>query len=64
MNRTGSLFQSRRRNFAGLILLLTVFALFVVHSHVLGQDKQGFPDGYDAVQVAPKVIGSFLRTRL
>ena len=53
MNRIGNLFQSRRRTFAGLVLLLTAFALFVGHSHVLGQDKSGFPDGYDAVQVAP-----------
>ena len=54
MNRTENLFQSRSRNFAGLVLLLTAFALFAGRSHVFGQDKAGFPDGYDAVQVAPK----------
>ena len=36
------------------MVLLSGFALVAVRSHLLGQDKPGFPDGYDAVQVAPK----------
>jgi hypothetical protein len=52
MNRT-NLFRSRRRGFAALILLLGALGLVAGRSHLLGQDKAGFPDGYDAVQVAP-----------
>jgi hypothetical protein len=48
------LFQSRRRGFAALILLLGALVLVAGRSRLLGQDNSGFPDGYDAVQVAPK----------
>jgi hypothetical protein len=30
-----------------------VFAVFGWHFYVYGQDKSGFPDGYDAMQAAP-----------
>jgi hypothetical protein len=46
-------FWSRKRSFAALLLLLSALVLSVGRSHLLGQDKSGFPDGYDAVQVAP-----------
>jgi hypothetical protein len=54
MNRTGKFFGSRRHGFAAVLLLISAFTLFVERSHLFGQDKSGFPDGYDAVQVAPK----------
>jgi hypothetical protein len=54
MSRTRSLLQSRWRSFASLILVLIAFALVAGRLHLFGQDKSGFPDGYDAVQVAPK----------
>ena len=53
MHRTNFL-RSRRHSFSALILLLSAFALLAGRSHLLGQDKSGFPDGFDAVQVAPK----------
>jgi hypothetical protein len=53
MNRTRNFFQSRGRSFAALILLLSAFALVAWRSYLFEQDKSGFPDGYDAVQVAP-----------
>jgi hypothetical protein len=34
-------------------MLVSFFALFARHSHLFGQDKSDFPDGYDAVQAAP-----------
>lgn len=37
---------------AGVITL--AFGIFVGHFYLYGQDKSGFPDGYDAVQAAPK----------
>jgi hypothetical protein len=48
-----SLFTSRRRRFAALLFLLSACAVFVGGSRFLGQDRPGFPAGYDAVQVAP-----------
>jgi hypothetical protein len=53
MNRTGSFLQSRKRRLAALVLLLSTSALWEGWSYCFGQDKSGFPDGYDAVQVAP-----------
>ena len=46
-------FALRKRRWipAGLV---TVLAVFAVHFYMFGQDKAGFPDGYDAVQSAPK----------
>jgi hypothetical protein len=35
-------------------LVLCSFVLLAGRSYPLGQDKTGFPDGYDGVQVAPK----------
>jgi predicted metal-dependent enzyme (double-stranded beta helix superfamily) len=53
MNRTKIFLPSRRRSFAAGAFLVCVFALFVGRSHLLGQNKSDFPDGYDGVQVAP-----------
>jgi hypothetical protein len=53
MNQTGNLLRSRKHRFAALTLLLIAFVLFAGRWHIFGQDKSGFPDGYDAVQVAP-----------
>jgi len=41
----------RRALLATSALLL---GLFILHFTVYGQDKSGFPDGFDAVQAAPK----------
>ncbi len=46
-------FWSRKRSFAGLLLVLTALVLVAGRSHLWGQSKSDFPDGYDAVQVAP-----------
>lgn len=35
------------------ILVLGSFFLLATHFYIYGQDKSGFPDGYDAVQAAP-----------
>lgn len=43
---------SRKRGVATLVLL-SALALLAWRSRLFGQDKSGFPDGYDAVQVAP-----------
>jgi hypothetical protein len=37
---------------AGAITIASV--IFAGHFYLYGQDKSGFPDGYDAVQAAPK----------
>jgi hypothetical protein len=36
------------------VLIVSTLALVTWHFYVYGQDKSGFPDGYDAVQAAPK----------
>lgn len=36
-----------------MILAISALALFAQRSDLLGQNKADFPDGYDAVQVAP-----------
>lgn len=35
-------------------VLTIAFVTLASHSYLYGQDKPGFPDGYDAVQAAPK----------
>jgi hypothetical protein len=52
MNRT-TFSRSRKRGFVALILLLGSSVLVMGRSHLFGQDKSDFPDGYDAVQAAP-----------
>lgn len=47
-------FRSCGRSFAALLLLLSAFVFFPGRSHLFGQDKTAFPDGFDAVQAAPK----------
>jgi hypothetical protein len=48
MNRT-TFSRSRKRGFVALILLLGSLALFAGRTHIFGQGKASFPDGYDAV---------------
>src|ERR1700721_2786222 len=51
--------NSRNRRFGArklgviVILVLTFMALPARHFYLYGQEKSGFPDGYDAVQAAP-----------
>jgi len=52
MNRTHRFGLSRKGIFAGAMLSLVV-SVFAIEAHVAAQDQFGFPDGYDAVQVAP-----------
>ena len=52
MNRTHRFGLSRKGIFAGAMLLLVV-SVFAIEAHIAAQDQSGFPDGYDAVQVAP-----------
>ncbi len=44
--------HSRQHGFI-VFLCLSFLILFAGHRYVYGQDKTGFPDGYDAVQAAP-----------
>jgi hypothetical protein len=44
----------RRSKKSLTFLILCTVALFVWHFYAYGQDKSGFPDGFDAVQAAPK----------
>src|SRR5271157_3229357 len=53
MNQPRRFVQIRKRR----VLLATsalLLGLFIVHFAVYGQDKSSFPDGFDAVQAAPK----------
>jgi hypothetical protein len=53
MNEPKCFLQIRKRR----VLLATstlLIGLFILHFTVYGQDKSGFPDGFDAVQAAPK----------
>jgi predicted metal-dependent enzyme (double-stranded beta helix superfamily) len=53
MNESMCFAQIRKRR----VLLATsalLLGLFILHFTVYGQDKSDFPDGYDAVQAAPK----------
>ena len=54
MNESRCFAQTRKRR----VLLATtavLVGLFILHFTVYGQDKSSFPDGFDAVQAAPKV---------
>ncbi len=44
-------FAANKRRFA--VTLVVLFALLAGGFYLYGQDKSGFPDGYDAVQAAP-----------
>ena len=53
MNELRRFLQFRKRR----VLLATsslLVGLFILHFTVYGHDKSGFPDGFDAVQAAPK----------
>jgi hypothetical protein len=52
MNRITTFLWSRKRGVAAVVLL-SALALLAWRSLLFGQDKSGFPEGYDAVQVAP-----------
>ena len=45
------LWRSRK---AAFIVFLIAIVSFAAHFYLFGQDKTGYPDGYDAVQAAPK----------
>jgi hypothetical protein len=51
MNHSTRLF-SRKRGFFALLIVSSI-ALSAGYFYAQGQDKSGFPDGYDAVQAAP-----------
>jgi hypothetical protein len=53
MKNQKSLFDTRRRALC-VVLVASCFVLFAKHFCAYGQDKSDFPDGYDAVQAAPK----------
>ena len=44
---------SRPRSVLLGIAALSCFSLGALHLYLYGQDKSGFPDGFDAVQAAP-----------
>jgi hypothetical protein len=52
MNKPAGLFGTRKRRIFA-VLVASFVVLFARHFYVYGQDKSGFPDGYDAVQAAP-----------
>ena len=52
MNRLTSIFRHRKLSLFG-VLIVSALALFGGHFYLYGQDKSGFPEGYDAVQAAP-----------
>jgi len=53
MNKSGDFLRSRRAR--TLFAASVVFgAVFIVHLALYGQNKVNFPDGFDAVQAAPK----------
>jgi hypothetical protein len=53
MNRITRL-RFRRPLATAVALGLTIAALITMHTRLAGQGSTGFPDGYDAVQAAPK----------
>jgi hypothetical protein len=53
MKNQKGLFDTRRRALC-VVLVASCFVLFAKHFCAYGQDKSDFPDGYDAVQAAPK----------
>jgi hypothetical protein len=52
MNKPAGLFGTRKRRIFAVLAASSV-VLFARHFYVYGQDKSGFPDGYDAVLAAP-----------
>ncbi len=52
MSRTTSILYARKKSFI-CFSIVGLLALFACHFYAYGQDKTGFPDGYDAVQAAP-----------
>jgi hypothetical protein len=46
-------FRNIRNHRLTLLFVLTALLLSATHFYLYGQDKSGFPDGYDAVQAAP-----------
>ena len=53
MKKQKSFFYTRRRALCAA-LAVSCLVLCARHFYVYGQDKSDFPDGYDAVQAAPK----------
>lgn len=53
MKNQKSFFYTRRRALCAA-LAVSCLVLCARHFHAYGQDKSDFPDGYDAVQAAPK----------
>ena len=47
-------FLPARRRLLIAILVVASIVLFAWHFYAYGQDKSGFPDGFDALQAAPK----------
>lgn len=52
MSPAKNILYARKKSFI-CILIVGFVALFAWHFYAYGQDKTGFPDGYDAVQAAP-----------
>jgi|CZKD01.1.fsa_nt_gi hypothetical protein len=52
MNDPKAFFDSRRRGFLAVVVVSPLMLLAKLLC-AYGQDKSGFPDGYDAVQAAP-----------
>ena len=52
MNEPKGNFHTRKRRVFSVVIVSSL-VLFAWHFYVYGQDKSGFPDGYDAVQAAP-----------
>jgi hypothetical protein len=53
MSRPKMAFNIRRSTALLIIALVCSLVLLGGHFYLYGQDKSGFPDGFDAVQVAP-----------
>ena len=53
MQNTKRMFDTRKRTFFA-VLIVCSFVLSAKYFYIYGQDKSDFPDGYDAVQAAPK----------
>ncbi len=52
MNQPNALFRGRKLGII-VIVLLSFILLSARYFYIYGQDKSGFPDGFDAVQAAP-----------
>ena len=53
MNGAENFYQAKRRSCLASILLLSAVAFLTTRSHLFGDSRAGFPDGFDAVQAAP-----------